>query len=334
MGFKNIIQNIIVGGGGDTVERDSYQVNIRRALKKVLTTEFLSLRTLEKARYRTTDALVVIAKTFDTTKFVESPLIRATATTLETLARTVERNFLGLRTFEKQLTTLAHFVGLRVFEQNRTRESSFVRATASVTETIDFRTSQAIAPRVFDKSAKRLTDQFFFVSSDNFANQAITTTGITNPANGLGDNTNTAATSTASSSGLAGTTSNTTNFNYVVDFQDVNIAALTPDITSVVLNIEHGAAQAGVAVGAESAYTLRYGFNGSTNVDLTTAANAAKRIQTFDITGAVGDNFTLLNTIRVQLQGSTTSGVGLGAANTVSIYRVWVTFSAQGTNAN
>lgn len=169
-------------------------------------------------------------------------------------------------------------------------------------------------------------------SLTGYAN-ANTNTGWTNPANAQGNTTGTAATLAAASSGLAGTTNNTTTGTLTLDFQDVNLGDLT--ISAVTVNVENQGATAGVAIAQPTSNVqFQYSVDGGTNwtniVVLNTPATA-KGIRTLNITGVIGQNQALLSALKIRATGSVTSGTGLGATNTVSFFRAWMTVAASRT---
>lgn len=167
-------------------------------------------------------------------------------------------------------------------------------------------------------------------SLNGYANAVASNTGFTNPNNALGNTTNTAATLTATSSGLVGTTNNTTNGTIQLDFQDVNLGDLT--ISSVNLFVETQHANAGVPI-TQPTTTLQYQYStnngGSYTTFYTQTANTGKAIRTIDITAIVGQNQTLLSQLRIRATGNVTSGTGLGAGSTASFFRAWMVVEAQ-----
>lgn len=171
------------------------------------------------------------------------------------------------------------------------------------------------------------------ITLNGYANQNVSNTGWTNPGNALNNTTGTAATLTATSSGLAGTTNNTTNGTTVLGFRDVNLGDLT--ITSVTLQVENSGAGAGVAI-AQPTANIQYQYslnNGSTWTTFFThnTATLAKGIRTVNITGIIGQDQTLLSALQIRATGTVTSGTGLGAAYTASFFRAWMTVLANRT---
>ena len=170
------------------------------------------------------------------------------------------------------------------------------------------------------------------VALEGYATAVASNTGFTNPNNALGNTTNTAATLTATSSGLLGTTNNTTNGTIQLTFRGVNLGDLI--ITSVVLRIESQHANAGVPI-QKPTTNLQYQYStnngGAYTTFYTQTANTGKAIRTVDLTAIIGQNQALLNAFRVRATGNVTSGTGLGAASTASFFRAWLTITANRT---
>lgn len=208
-----------------------------------------------------------------------------------------------------------------------------VTATASETlPDLDDQTEAAIVVR--EETVPSQTEEIIINATLNgYANQNVSNTGWTNQANILGNTTNTSASLTATSSGLLGTTNNTTNGTTVLGFRDVNLGDLT--ITSVTLQVENSGAGAGVAIQQPTA-NIQYQYslnNGSTWTTFYThnTATLAKGVRTVDITGIVGQDQSLLSALQIRATGSVTSGTGVGAAYTASFFRAWMTVLANRT---
>lgn len=170
-------------------------------------------------------------------------------------------------------------------------------------------------------------------SLTGYANAVVSNATWVNPNNGLGNTTGTAATLTATASGVAGTTNNTATGTVVYGFQDVNLGDLT--ITNVTVNVENQGATAGVAI-AQPTSNVQFQYslnNGSTwtNIFVLNTPATAKGIRTLNITGVVGQDQTLLSALQIRATGSITSGTGLGVSNTVSFFRSWMTVTANKT---
>lgn len=162
-----------------------------------------------------------------------------------------------------------------------------------------------------------------------YANQNVSTTTWATPANALGNTPAVAATLTATSSGLLGTTNNTATGIITLGFRDVNLGDLA--ISSAILSVETQHANAGVPL-TQPTCTVQYQYsldNGGTWALLyAQAANTAKAIQTLDVTAIVGQNQALLSALQIRATGSVTSGTGRGAGSTASFFRAWMTVLA------
>jgi hypothetical protein len=165
-----------------------------------------------------------------------------------------------------------------------------------------------------------------------YANAVVANTSWTNPNNSLGNTTGTAATLAAASSGVAGTTNNTTTGSLTLGFQDVRLGDLT--ISNVDLFVENQGATAGVAIAQPTTNVQwQYSLDGTTFTTfytMTTPATA-KGIRTIDITALVGQDNAKLSALQIRATGSVTSGTGLGATNTVSFFRAWMVVNAART---
>jgi hypothetical protein len=175
------------------------------------------------------------------------------------------------------------------------------------------------------------TSEPIVVTLNGYANVVASNTGWTNPNNALGNTTGTSATLTATASGLAGTTNNTTNGTIVLDFQDVNLGDLT--ITNVDFNVETQRANAGVPIAQPTSNVqFQYSFDNTNWTTITTVtAVQAKAIQSVDVTAIVGQDQTKLSNLKIRATGSVTSGTGLGVSTTVSFFRAWMVVNADKT---
>jgi hypothetical protein len=165
-----------------------------------------------------------------------------------------------------------------------------------------------------------------------YANAVVANTTWANPNNALGNTTGTAATLSAASSGLAGTTNNTSTGALTLGFLDVNLGDLV--ISSVTLQVENQGATAGVAI-AQPTTNIAYqysldGTNFTTFFTHNTPA-LAKGIRTVDVTALVGQDQAKLSALQIRATGSVTSGTGLGATNTASFFRAWMVVNAART---
>lgn len=204
-------------------------------------------------------------------------------------------------------------------------------------------TSNELIPEIVEDITATIVEQDNFlvlspeeavisIDLEGYIQAVVSNTGFTNPNNVIGNTTNTAATLTATSSGLLGTTNNTTNGTLVASFNAINLGDLS--ITSVVFRIESQHANAGVPI-TQPTTNIQYQYstnNGSTwTTFYTQTANTAKAIRTVDITSIIGQNQTLLNQFRVRATGNVTSGTGLGAGSTASFFRAWLSILANRT---
>lgn len=328
------IVEVPVGEGGE-LTRNSIRIDFRDKVAGFLTSIGIAPKVAQPIAFKTTDALVLIAKVFDTV----APKLS---------------HFIGMRVFEtaapKDLPTLSprvfeitgmqdyQAIAPRVFEALAAKETVRIDVIASVFDTAAPSDLASIAPRVFEIANGAQDSQTFTVTGNGYAESTVTTTGVTNPANVLGNNTATAATSSAASSGLAGTTSNTTNFDLIVELPNVNLSALISTIDTVTVNFEREGAVGGVSVGGTGTINMLWGFGGTPNNTVATGTFAvgqplAKGISSANITAQVANDFTNINLLRLRFQGSVTSGAGLGATSTASFYRAWVSFVGNGAKA-
>lgn len=165
-----------------------------------------------------------------------------------------------------------------------------------------------------------------------YANANVTTTGWTSPANALGNNTNTAAELRATSSGLAGTTSNTVTGTLLLGFANPQTRDL-PIGAGVTINIERDVVSGGtLPLGQSHTVVYQYSLDG-TNFTTVSAPGTtiAKSVVTVDITSLVGGDYNKLDALQVRATGSVTSGTGLGATLAARLMRAWVSFTAEKT---
>lgn len=203
-------------------------------------------------------------------------------------------------------------------------------------------TASEMLPEIVDDTAITIIEQSNFVNFnpedavvvvnlEMYANVVQSNTGWTNPNNTLGNTSNTAATLTATSSGLLGTTNNTTNGTIVLDFQDQVLGDFSQaNLTSAIVRVELQRANAGVAIvqptsNIQFQYSLNNGDTYTTFYTLT--AVVGKQIQQIDITGLLTNPDTQIDQFRIRATGSITSGTGVGAASTASFFRAWLTAS-------
>lgn len=182
----------------------------------------------------------------------------------------------------------------------------------------------AIIPTMIEN--RKSTDQeTVIISLNGYANSVASNSGFTNPDNSLGNTTGNGALLTATSSGLLGTTNNTTNGTIVLDFRDINLGDI--DITSAILSVENDHVNAGVPITQPTCSLIfAYSTDGSTYTNFyTLTGQTAKGIRTIDLTSILSSNKALLNPFRVRATGNVTSGTGVGAASTATFYRAWLT---------
>lgn len=184
------------------------------------------------------------------------------------------------------------------------------------------------------EAGKRAAEVFTAIATyAGYANANVSTTGWVNPGNALGNTTGTSSTLTATSSGLAGTTSNTTTGTIVLGFADPLVADL-PIASDVTINVETSMVSSGtLPLGQSGSLQIEYSLNGGgawTSVQTRTAtspSNLAKAISTATIaTGSI--TYSQLNALQVRVVGSVTSGTGLSAQTQANVFRAWVAFTA------
>lgn len=291
---------------------------------------FIGLRTFE--RFTTRVSHLIGLRVFETftarTSQVLSLLRRETVSFLDS-------HFIGLRTFEKFTAKTSQFIGMAVQQAVSFTATPSIKATARVTQPVSFAGSQAVAAKVV-VPLSMVISHTFNGSGDSYANAVVSQTGITNANNALGNNTGNAATAVASSSGLAGITSNTTNFDLVLGIADEDLAGLLSSIDSVTVHLERAGANSGISVGGQGTVNCYWGFGGTPAnlIDTgtwSTLGALAKGVVTADITANVANDWSNIDDLRLRFQGSSTSGTGLGATGTASFYRAWVEITASGT---
>lgn len=318
---------------GDAVLTNKIRIDYREKVGGFLDRIRLAPRTFERAAFTTRDALVVIAKTFEKIAAKLSQFIG-----LRVFERTGPKDLASIapRVFERFGGALtSQFLAPRVFEKTAPKVTVRVDATATVSNFYGSIDSPSIAPRVFELASGPQDTHSFTVTGNGYAESVVTQTGVTNPNNVLGNTTNTAATSSAAASGLAGTTSNTTNFDITLDLPDVDLSNLISTIDSVTVNFERAGAVAGVSVGGRGTINTFWGFGGTPTTAVASetwnrVTALAKGVASADITAQVANDFANVNLLRLRFQGSVTSGAGLGATSTASFFRAWVSFTGNG----
>lgn len=178
---------------------------------------------------------------------------------------------------------------------------------------------------------KASTQKTVLVNLEGYITEVVSNSGFSNPANTIGNTTGTNATLTASASGLAGLTSNTTNGTLHARFRNTTLSDLT--IASVSLNVETSATQGGLPLGGGWALNYQYSLDSGSiwTTFHTTDSAEDKGIRTVVITSPVGGSWNNINSLRVRATGSVTSGTGLGATRSALWFRSWVTLAANRT---
>ena len=181
------------------------------------------------------------------------------------------------------------------------------------TITVDVEVLTELAKKASDIAEVEATVNAFAFSAQN--------EGWENPNNALGNTANTAATLSASSSGLRGGTSNTTSGDIVLDFKDINIGDLTLDVASARIEIERTDAgllsrptsniEFQISLDSGSSFTTFYVLN----------TEIGRSIIVLDLLSLILGDTTKLSQILLRAVGTVTSGTGLGASTTASIFR-------------
>ena len=154
------------------------------------------------------------------------------------------------------------------------------------------------------------------VNLSGFARTVQSNSGWANPNNSLGNTTGSATTLSASSSGLLGGNSNTTNGNLVVDFNNLNLGDL--NITAAQVFVETQRANAGLLSNPSSDVSFQISFDGQNFAQIhRITAEQGKQLNGADITSVIQNQTDL----KFRAIGSVTSGAGLGAGTTVSLFR-------------
>ena len=166
------------------------------------------------------------------------------------------------------------------------------------------------------------------VTLAGYANANVSTTGWVNPANALGNTTATNATLTATATGIAGSTSATTNGAMVLGFADPLLSDLT--IQTATLNVERAVVSSGtLPLNQAVNVAWEYSFNGTTWTPITTAVAAvAKGMVSIDFAAALGGDWSKVSALQVRANGSVTSGTGLSAQMQAQFFRAWLALTA------
>lgn len=341
-GFRNIVQIVQGGGGGDgsTVEREALRYDRPEVVPQQINQNQIALRANESFPALTEDVIAAILAQAPEDNPIPVETIQTTVRPMifEAVPSQADMQQVALRANEVLPTIVdqAALIAIPTGENTPTPDE-VVRITAGVNamETLPALTENIQAAIIEQDNflADLATSEPINVTLNGYANQNVATTTWTNPANALGNTTGTASTLTATASGLAGTTNNTATGAITLGFRDVNLGDMT--ITSVVLSVENQGATAGVAIAQPTTnvqwqYSLNNGGSFTTFYTMTTPATA-KGIRTVDITAIVGQDQSLLSALQIRATGTITSGTGLGAANTVSFFRAWMTVLANRT---
>lgn len=165
--------------------------------------------------------------------------------------------------------------------------------------------------RVAESHATQVDDIHTCVTGNLWPDTVVTGTGFTNTANAVDKLTNTAATCSASSSGLGQLTSNTTNGTLVISAPNPNLSDLDT-IGSAVIRYSYSTSTNSLlspAVNMAIQYSLNDGGSWTT-IETVTSTSAAQADHTLDITAIVGNDWTKVNGFRMRCTGSVTSGQG------------------------
>lgn len=171
---------------------------------------------------------------------------------------------------------------------------------------------------------------FSFVRAEYniFANSVDSSNTWANPNNVLGDNTS-ATTLTATATGLAGSTNETSSGSITIDFRDVNYGNLAI-ASSVILSIESQHQTNGIPINPPTTtVAFQYSVGGSFTTFHTQVINAGKSLQTVDLTSVINQDPALIDSLKVRAVGQVTSGTGLGVSSTVFFFRSFLTFDAE-----
>lgn len=341
--FTTVVKKrrVIVQGGSSSgeVERDALRVDHRATSRKAAERSAVAVRSQEVSRKAVeTVTAAVLGEARETgRRAVESINATVVGTANELGRRAADRAAMAVAVSEvgRRAVDQATAIIIPTTDQaKRAVESTplTVRATANDSGRRAVEQVAAVIAGTAEQGKRAAASDAVTITLAGYANAVASNTGFTNPNNALGNTTGTAATLVATATGLAGTTNNTATGTLVLDFQDVNLGDLT--ISAVMVNVERQGATAGVPVAQPtSAVNFQYSFdntNWTTIFALTTPATA-KAVSTLDLTAAVGQDQSKLSALKVRATGTITSGTGLGATNTVSFFRAWMTVSAART---
>lgn len=176
-----------------------------------------------------------------------------------------------------------------------------------------------------------------------YAAATTATTGMTNPANVVGNNTSSFAECSAAASGVGGTTSNDTTFTMAVSMSDLDVDDYLTSWTNVDVFFEWSFVTDGTAVAADGGHDMDWQYSLNDGGSWTTLAandhlnhgtagvgNDAKQTTTFDLTGVL-DSQGEFNQLRVRANGLVRSGTGLSRVSRLRFHRMWATFTVAQT---
>ena len=282
MGFKNIITQQVIVGGGDSSEVEQEQLR------------YDNLNIAKKA----TEDVSTIIDTQDTAKKAEDTTEVAFAAVLDELSK-------------EAVETTQLEANLDIEEKSK---------ESIETITVDVEVLTELAKKASGIAEVEATVDAFAFSAQN--------EGWENPNNALGNTAGTAATLSASSSGFLGGTSNTTSGDIVLDFKDINIGDLTPDLAIVRIEIERTDARLLSRSTSNIAFQISLDNGGSFSTFYVLNTELDRSIIELDILSLIQGDTTQLSQILLRAVGTVTSGTGLGAGTTASIYRALITVTA------
>ena len=282
MGFKNIITQQVIVGGGDSSEVEQEQLR------------YDNLNIAKKA----TENVSAIVETTDTSKKAVDTTEVAFAAVLDELSK-------------EAVETTQLEANLDIEEESK---------ESVETITVDVEVLTELAKKANDIAELEATVNAFAVSAQN--------EGWENPNNALGNTANTAATLSASSSGLLGGTSNTTAGDIVLDFKDINLGDLVPDVALVRIDIQRTDAGLLSRPTSNIAFQISLDNGDSFSTFYVLNTELARSVVELNILSLIQGDTTQLSQILLRAVGTVTSGTGLGSSTTASIYRALITVTA------
>lgn len=263
---------------------------------------------------------------------VEDVSNSVTATAIEGAKRAVDRAAVDV-TVREVARRAGEVVNVEAVMRESARraaasETASAMATANETAKRAVEGITAVVAAGVEK-AKRAADAASVTAIVNaYANAVSSNTGWVNPNSALGNTPSVSATLTATSSGVAGTTSNTTTGTLVLALPDLAITDLA--LGAVSLNVQRQCTVGGTApIGQSVSVQFQYSLNGTSwTTFLTVAAALGNGTTSVDITGVIAGSYANLNALQVRATGTVVSGTGLGATATVAWFRAWLSFAA------